>query len=67
MRFAFETVFCFLEKQSDGMVESKPDIIRALQAHGYFVRRLFVGSPARTYSSCASSPKNSDFADWVVR
>ena len=43
MPFAFETVFSYLEKQPDGTVKSKIDIIRTLQAHGYFVILLFVG------------------------
>ncbi len=43
MPFAFETVFSHLEKQPDGTVKSKADMIRTLQAKGYFVVLLFVG------------------------
>jgi predicted ABC-type ATPase len=43
MSFAFETVFSYFEKQTDGTVRSKTDTIVTLQAHGYFVILLFVG------------------------
>lgn len=43
MPFAFETVFSHLEAQPDGTFKSKTDVIRTLQAHGYFVILLFVG------------------------
>ncbi len=41
--FAFETVFSHFERQSDGSVRSKIDVIRALQKRGYVVVLLFVG------------------------
>ena len=43
MPFAFETVFSYLERQSDGSFQSKVDLIRNLQKHGYYVVLLFVG------------------------
>lgn len=43
MPFAFETVFSHWKKLPDGRIESKTDIIKALQAAGYFVVLLFVG------------------------
>jgi predicted ABC-type ATPase len=43
MPFAFETVFSYLEQRVDGKFESKVDIIRNLQKHGYYVVLLFVG------------------------
>ena len=43
MPFAFETVFSHWKKLPDGSIESKVDIIRTLQAAGYFVVLLFVG------------------------
>jgi predicted ABC-type ATPase len=43
MPFAFETVFSYLEQRVDGAFESKVDIIRNLQKHGYYVVLLFVG------------------------
>jgi predicted ABC-type ATPase len=43
MPFAFETVFSHWKKLADGRIESKADIIRTLQASGYFVVLLFVG------------------------
>jgi len=43
MPFAFETVFSHWKKFPDGRVESKADIIKTLQAAGYFVVLLFVG------------------------
>ena len=43
MPFAFETVFSYFERQPDGTVKSKVDIIRTLQTHGFFVVLLFVG------------------------
>lgn len=43
MPFAFETVFSHWKKHPDGRIESKADIIRTLQAAGYFVVLLFVG------------------------
>jgi predicted ABC-type ATPase len=41
--FAFETVFSHLERQPDGSFQSKVDLIRNLQKHGYYVVWLFVG------------------------
>lgn len=41
--FAVETVFSYWEQQSDGTVLSKLDLIRDMQAAGYFVLLLFVG------------------------
>jgi hypothetical protein len=46
MPFAFETVFSHWKKLPDGRVESKADIIKSLQAAGYFVVLLFVGLSA---------------------
>ncbi len=48
MPFAFETVFSYWAKASDGTVRSKADDIQAMQRAGYFVVLLFVGlvSPA---------------------
>ncbi|MCU1295910.1 MAG: Zeta toxin family protein [Acidobacteriaceae bacterium] len=43
MPFAFETVFSYLKKQTDGSYKSKADTIIALQKAGYFVILLFVG------------------------
>jgi predicted ABC-type ATPase len=43
MPFAFETVFSHLKAQPDGTFQSKVDIIRKLQSHGYYVILLFVG------------------------
>ncbi len=43
MPFAFETVFSHLERQPDGSFQSKVEIIRNLQKHGYYVALLFVG------------------------
>ena len=43
MPFAFETVFSYLEPRPDGTFESKVEIIRNLQKHGYYVVLLFVG------------------------
>lgn len=43
MAFGFETVFSHWKKRSDGSVETKVDIIRSLQADGYFVVLIFVG------------------------
>jgi len=43
MPFAFETVFSHWKKHPDGRVESKADILKTLQAAGYFVVLLFVG------------------------
>jgi predicted ABC-type ATPase len=43
MSFAFETVFSYLERQSDGTFKSKIDVIHALQKSGYYVILLFVG------------------------
>jgi predicted ABC-type ATPase len=43
MPFAFETVFSHWKKLPSGRVESKADIIKTLQAAGYFVVLLFVG------------------------
>jgi predicted ABC-type ATPase len=41
--FAVETVFSYWEKRDDGTYASKIDMIRNLQAAGYFVLLLFVG------------------------
>jgi predicted ABC-type ATPase len=41
--FAFETVFSYWEPQEDGTVASKLDLIRDMQAAGYFVLLFFVG------------------------
>jgi len=41
--FAFETVFSYWEPQADGTVVSKLDLIRDMQAAGYFVLLFFVG------------------------
>jgi predicted ABC-type ATPase len=43
MPFAFETVFSHLVRQPGGTIQSKVDIIRRLQKHGYYVVLLFVG------------------------
>jgi predicted ABC-type ATPase len=43
MPFAFETVFSHWKKLPDGRLESKADIIKTLQAAGYYVVLLFVG------------------------
>jgi len=43
MSFAFETVFSYLKLKPDGSFQSKTDLIRMLQEHGYFVFLLFVG------------------------
>lgn len=41
--FAMETVFSYWEVDEDGTVHSKLDMIRDMQAAGYFVLLLFVG------------------------
>lgn len=41
--FAMETVFSYWEPQADGTIASKLDLIRDMQAAGYFVLLLFVG------------------------
>jgi predicted ABC-type ATPase len=41
--FAFETVFSYWEEQPDGSILSKLDLIRDMQAAGYFVLLFFVG------------------------
>lgn len=41
--FAFETVFSYWEPQPDGTIASKLDLIRDMQAAGYFVLLVFVG------------------------
>jgi predicted ABC-type ATPase len=41
--FAMETVFSYWEVQEDGSVLSKVDLIRDMQAAGYFVLLFFVG------------------------
>ncbi|RJT29456.1 toxin [Mesorhizobium waimense] len=41
--FAMETVFSYWEELPDGTVHSKLDLIRDMQAAGYFVLLLFVG------------------------
>jgi predicted ABC-type ATPase len=43
LSFAYETVFSYLERQSDGSYKSKVDTIVALQKAGYFVVLVFVG------------------------
>jgi predicted ABC-type ATPase len=50
MPFAFETVFSHWKKLPDGRIESKADIIKTLQAAGYFVVLLFVGLSAAPLS-----------------
>jgi predicted ABC-type ATPase len=41
--FAMETVFSYWEEQGDGRIASKIDLIKDLQAAGYFVLLVFVG------------------------
>lgn len=41
--FAMETVFSYWEELADGTVRSKLELIRDMQAAGYFVLLLFVG------------------------
>jgi predicted ABC-type ATPase len=41
--FAMETVFSHWKEKADGTIESKIDLIRQMQAGGYFVLLLFVG------------------------
>jgi len=41
--FAMETVFSYWEQQDDGSIRSKVDLIREMQAAGYFVLLVFVG------------------------
>jgi predicted ABC-type ATPase len=41
--FAMETVFSYWEELADGTVHSKLELIRDIQAAGYFVLLLFVG------------------------
>lgn len=41
--FAMETVFSYWDPQPDGTVASKLDLIRDMQAAGYYVLLLFVG------------------------
>ncbi len=41
--FAMETVFSYWEEGADGAFRSKIDLIRDMQAAGYFVMLLFVG------------------------
>jgi len=41
--FAMETVFSYWEQRPDGTVASKLDLIRDMQAAGYFVLLFFVG------------------------
>lgn len=41
--FAMETVFSYWEPQEDGRILSKIDLIREMQAAGYFVLLFFVG------------------------
>jgi predicted ABC-type ATPase len=43
MPFAFETVFSYLQEQPDGSIASKIEVIRTLQAKGYYVILFFVG------------------------
>src|ERR1700761_913481 len=48
--FAMETVFSYWEEQPDGRIASKLDLIRNLQAAGYFVLLVFVGLRSVTES-----------------
>ncbi|MCO6177487.1 hypothetical protein [Ciceribacter sp. RN22] len=41
--FAMETVFSHWKEHEDGSIESKVDLIRDIQAAGYFVLLFFVG------------------------
>ena len=41
--FAMETVFSYWEDRADGTIASKIDLIKDLQAAGYFVLLVFVG------------------------
>ena len=41
--FAMETVFSYWEPQDDGTIRSKVDLVREMQAAGYFVLLIFVG------------------------
>lgn len=41
--FAMETVFSYWEPQEDGRILSKVDLVRDMQAAGYFVLLFFVG------------------------
>ena len=41
--FAMETVFSYWEERPDGTIASKVDLIRQMQAAGYFVVLFFVG------------------------
>ena len=41
--FAMETVFSYWEEQADGHIASKIDLIKDMQAAGYFVLLFFVG------------------------
>jgi predicted ABC-type ATPase len=41
--FAMETVFSYWEQRADGQIASKIDLIKDLQAAGYFVLLVFVG------------------------
>jgi predicted ABC-type ATPase len=41
--FAMETVFSYWEDRADGRIASKIDLIKDLQAAGYFVLLVFVG------------------------
>lgn len=50
--FAIETVFSYWRKRFDGTHASKADLIRMLQARGYFVVLTFVGLASPTLS-CA--------------
>jgi hypothetical protein len=52
--FAFETVFSHLERQPDGTIRSKADVIRALQGHSYYEVLLFVGLASAALSHLAS-------------
>jgi len=41
--FAYETVFSHWRERDDGSVETKVELIRQIQASGYFVMLIFVG------------------------
>ena len=59
MPFAFETVFSYLERQPDGTLKSKVDVIHALQEHGYYVILLFVGLASAELSILRVSTRKS--------
>lgn len=59
MSFAFETVFSYLEQQSDGSFKSKIDVIHSLQKSGYYVVLLFVGLASADLSILRVSTRRS--------